>query len=229
MKTLREIVTTDSIYVDGRQDVAQEVREARGFEVTGLPCADYAWVTGDKLVALEEKKPKDLQTSLQARRLPKQLRAMLKEADVVLIGLRATQSDWDRSEYTFSNRHAPKSHAIMIELARWNNIGGIGFLPAWPESLPQYLKRLRNAVGATENNLSIIAGSDKRKPTASTPFQRGLKRLFDGVGDATAAKLESSFIERGIHSLKDALPASAGLWKQAGAHRGIIKQLEQYQ
>ena len=229
MKTLREIVTTDSIYVDGRQDVAQEVRETRGFEVTGLPCADYAWVTGDKLVAVEEKNPKDLQPSLRARRLPKQLRAMLKEADVVLIGLRTTNSSWDKSEYSFSNRHAPKSQAIMIELARWNNIGGIVFLPDWPESLPKYLKRLRNAVGATENNLSIIAGSDKRKPTASTPFQRGLKRLFDGVGDATAAKLEASFGERGIHSLKDALPASAGLWKQAGAHRGIIKQLEQYQ
>ena len=71
----------DTIFVDGRQDVAEYIRQSRRNKVlvAQLTEGDYVMVTPSGLtVGIEEKKPGDLGSSLRSRRLQRQLRKLEK-------------------------------------------------------------------------------------------------------------------------------------------------------
>ena len=238
MKTLREVVTTDAIYMDAKQKRGLEKLDQHpppGFVTnTNLPCADWAWLQDGKLVAIEEKFSSDLDQSLRARRLQRQFRQMLDQADICLLGLRTESSSFINPAQMYEFAHYTPRHfkrgmspaAAMLELAKWNNIGGTVFIPH--REVYQYMKELRGIIGTQKDNLSILAGNDKTRPKASTPFQRGLKRLFDGVGQGTAEKIESGFIAADTTDLAQAMVQNEKAWRAAGAHKGIIKQLQEY-
>ena len=81
----------DTIYVDGRQDIAGYIKQSRRqkISVAQLTEGDYVMVTPSGLtVGIEEKKPADLAGSLRSRRLQRQLRRLEKAVDIPLLGLR---------------------------------------------------------------------------------------------------------------------------------------------
>ena len=234
MKTLRDIITTDDIYMDARQVDMPE--PPNGFQIAQLPCADWGWRQDDKLIVIEEKKSLDLEDSLRKRRLQRQIRSMMDQADIIYLGLR-THGGMPRSSQEFAFPVASYSRrggirnasptTVMLELAKFTNVGGIVFIPE--TKVYPYMLELRKALAVQSTNLSILAGTDRKRADDKTPFAKGLRRLFTGLGEMTAAKLEDNFRERGVRSIMDALTCHSALWREAGAHRGIIKQLEEYQ
>jgi ERCC4-type nuclease len=212
---LRDIVLTSDIYVDGNQDYAAALKGVKGFTICQLPC-DLAWVDKNgKLVGVEEKKSGDFATSSRSRRLARQLRGIKYEADIPVIGLRMSPGLYSDLWSTDIND--------CLSIAEWAPRGLVLLLPSNPDKMSDFLPRLREAL--EKENVRVLAGNDRKRPTDISPFRQALMRLFTGCGKVTAAKIDTYFRER-RYSLSMALSAPNEMWKKAGAHKGVIKQLE---
>ena len=113
----------------------------------------------------------------------------------------------------------------LADLAQWSNLGPIVFLPSPPTEVPQFLIKLRRILGKPESNRGILAGSDQSRPARSSlPLPAlMLQRMFEGAGRETAAKVAAHF--ENDWGLMMTAPVEE--WKEAGAHKGIRKQLEE--
>ena len=237
--SLRDIVTDqDLLYIDGNQDYAAAAKLDDRFKVLKLGwhtgstprSCDVAWWREGKLFAMEEKKPADLAGSLRNRRLNRELRGIVAEADVPVLGLRVLKSigedlECDLVEFWFEDFYAGKNaHWPLLEASKWAAHGLTVFLPAAPADVLGYLVRLRDAL-TSAGARSILAGSDQKRQLGETPFERHVRRLFDGVGPILAAKLDKYF----NGNFMVAINARPMMWRAAGAHKGIVKQVEELQ
>ena len=233
-ESLRAIVTDpDLIYVDhGQVGVTEEA--GAGFKVCALRwahegkarSADYAWWTEGKLFAVEEKRATDLGNSLRNRRLQRELSGLAEEADVPMLALRLERVGWSRDAEVFS--WLPETWGkgeLGVELGRWLAFGALILLPSSPDRVLFVLKELKDSLRPCPRLFSILSGTDRKRLTGHTPFQRALKRLFTGLQWTVAGKLEVAF----YGNVAAALSAPSQCWKDMGAHRGIIRQLEGYQ
>ena len=180
----------DTIFVDGRQDVAEYIRQSRRKKVlvAQLTEGDYVMVTPSGLtVGIEEKKPGDLGSSLRSRRLQRQLRKLEKAVDIPLLGLRFT----GRRGFT-PHWWQLGSLSMPIELLKWSLRGGIILLPYGEDSLLKTLRRARNVLQPGRHLFSIVSGTDQ-KVKGDTHFQRAVQRMIEGVGPSTAKKLHAHY------------------------------------
>ena len=205
----KKLGTTDTIFVDGRQDIAGYIKQSRRkkISVAQLPEGDYVMVTPSGLtVGIEEKKPADLAGSLRTRRLQRQLRRLEKTVDIPLLGLRfMARGGFTPKWWQFGSLSMP------IELLKWSLRGGIVLLPHGEDNLIKTLRRVRNILQPGRHLFSIVAGSDQ-KVTGSTGFNRAVQRMIEGVGPSTASKIEEHY--KG--SIRDLLFDSEEGWATAG-------------
>jgi hypothetical protein len=227
--SLREIVTDpDLVYVDHAQPDSSWARTTPGFEIAhlrwqvpeGEASCDYAWLNKGKLWGVEEKRGADLVSSANKRRLQRQLRELVVEVDVPVLALRLDYDPWDGAVLTLE-----LGEGELVRLMRW--------LSEWPGRtlwLPDSLGLSDTLswarTGLTSPKLGVLAGTDRKRPKAPTQFQTWLRRLFTGVGAKTATRLESGFKGK---TFAQALKAGPAQWHKAGAHVGIIRQLEAMQ
>ena len=186
----KKLGTADTIFVDGRQDIAGYIKQSRRkkISVAQLPEGDYVMVTPSGLtVGIEEKKPSDLAGSLRTRRLQRQLRRLEKAVDVPLLGLRfMARGGFTPKWWQFGSLSMP------VELLKWSLRGGIVLLPHGEDNLIKTLRRVRNILQPGRHLFSIVAGSDQ-KVTGNTGFNRAVQRMIEGVGPSTASKLEEHY------------------------------------
>ena len=205
----KKLGTADTIFVDGRQDIAGYIKQSRRkkISVAQLPEGDYVMVTPSGLtVGIEEKKPSDLAGSLRTRRLQRQLRRLEKVVDVPLLGLRfMARGGFTPKWWQFGSLSMP------IELLKWSLRGGIVLLPHGEDNLIKTLRRVRNILQPGRHLFSIVAGS-AQKVTGSTGFNRAVQRMIEGVGPSTASKIEEHY--KG--SIKDLLFDDEEGWVKAG-------------
>lgn len=180
----------DTLFVDGRQDVAEYIRQSgrKKVLVSQLTEGDYVMVTPSGLtVGIEEKKPGDLGSSLRSRRLQRQLRRLETAVDIPLLGLR----------FTSRGGFAPHwwqlgSLSMPMELLKWSLRGGIILLPYDEDSLIKTLRRARNVLQPGRHLFSIVSGTDQ-KAKGPNHFHRAVQRMIEGVGPSTATKLEEYY------------------------------------
>jgi len=225
LKSLRDIVTGPDIYVDGNQDYARALKGVKGFTVCQLSC-DLAWINkNSKLVGVEEKKAPDFSSSMNGKRsrLPRQLRELIDEVDVPVLALRL---DGFSNVYWSWDEHGNDMES-MLRLIEWAPRGLLIMLPSLISDMEIFLPLMRSAM--EKENVRILAGSDRKRPKSSSPFQRALMRLFNGCGKKTAARIEDYFKSGKYvaYSFQQALAAPNEAWKNAGANKLIIKQLEE--
>jgi hypothetical protein len=205
----KKLGNSESIYVDGRQDVAGYIKRSgrKKVLVAELPEGDYVMVTPSGLtVGIEEKKPGDLASSLRSRRLQRQLRRLEKSVDIPLLGLRFMGGrGFTPHWWQWGSLNMP------IELLKWSLRGGIILLPKSDELLIKTLRRARNILQPGKHLFSIVAGSDK-KITGSTGFNRAVQRMIEGVGPSTAGKIEK-YYNGSMHKL---LTDNEEGWSEAG-------------
>jgi len=205
----KKLGTTDTIFVDGRQDIVGYIKQSRRkkISVAQLPEGDYVMVTPSGLtVGIEEKKPSDLAGSLRTRRLQRQLRRLEKAVDIPLLGLRfMARGGFTPKWWQFGSLSMP------IELLKWSLRGGIVLLPYGEDNLIKTLRRVRNILQPGRHLFSIVAGSDQ-KVTGNTGFNRAVQRMIEGVGPSTASKIEEHY--KG--SIKDLLFDDEEGWVKAG-------------
>ena len=186
----KKLGTADTIFVDGRQDIAGYIKQSRRkkISVAQLPEGDYVMVTPSGLtVGIEEKKPSDLAGYLRTRRLQRQLRRLEKVVDVPLLGLRfMARGGFTPKWWQFGSLSMP------VELLKWSLRGGIVLLPHGEDNLIKTLRRVRNILQPGRHLFSIVAGSDQ-KVTGNTGFNRAVQRMIEGVGPSTASKLEEHY------------------------------------
>ena len=186
----KKLGTADTIFVDGRQDIAGYIKQSRRkkISVAQLPEGDYVMVTPSGLtVGIEEKKPSDLAGSLRTRLLQRQLRRLEKVVDVPLLGLRfMARGGFTPKWWQFGSLSMP------VELLKWSLRGGIVLLPYGEDNLIKTLRRVRNILQPGRHLFSIVAGSDQ-KVTGKTGFNRAVQRMIEGVGPSTASKLEEHY------------------------------------
>ena len=186
----KKLGTADTIFVDGRQDIAGYIKQSRRkkISVAQLPEGDYVMVTPSGLtVGIEEKKPSDLAGSLRTRLLQRQLRRLEKVVDVPLLGLRfMARGGFTPKWWQFGSLSMP------VELLKWSLRGGIVLLPHGEDNLIKTLRRVRNILQPGRHLFSIVAGSDQ-KVTGKTGFNRAVQRMIEGVGPSTASKLEEHY------------------------------------
>lgn len=218
--TLRDIVRGPDIYVDVHQDYAAHLKGKQGFRVEllewatpeGRASADLAWLHGTTLVGVEEKKSGDLERSIRARRLSRQLKGLLDAADLAVLALRL-----ELPTYTLGD-------VDLVELAGWNTYGATVFIPSEPPF--KFFTGLRRALGKGER-LRLLAGSDRKRPGADDPpLARAFRRQFTSVGPKLGRQLAAYFKGYGFAQALNMRPM---VWKEAGAHSGILRQLEELQ
>jgi len=205
----KKLGTTDTIYVDGRQDIAGHIKQSRRkkISVARLPEGDYVMVTPSGLtVGIEEKKSDDLEASLRNRRLQRQLRGLEEVVNIPLLGLRFDYEDTFCPPWWQLGRTN-----LSVEILKWSLRGGIVLLPSDPDRLLMTLWRIRNILQPGQHLFSIVAGTDK-KPKGRSPFHRAVQRMVEGVGPATARKLNVHY----AGSLKKFLLDTDEGWKKAG-------------
>lgn len=218
MKTLRDVVVNpDTIYIDGRQDYAKLAQADPHFAVCGLPVGDVAWIRDGRLYVVEEKKSNDLENSVKGRRLQKQLRRCIAQADYTFLALRTSRTiTWGMMSLALTKR-------TIMEVNKFVRWGHIVFLPAGRQDALNAIPTLITAV--MTDMPSILAGTDehpKKETKRLPPFQRAVRRLFDGVGGSLAPKLDRYFES----DLSRLLSAGESELREAGAHSGIIRQIE---
>ena len=189
----KKLGTADTIFVDGRQDIAGYIKQSRRkkISVAQLPEGDYVMVTRSGLtVGIEEKKAADLAGSLRSRRLQRQLWRLEKAVDIPLLGLRFM--GW-RGEDAFEPEWWQHGSLNMpVELLKWSLRGGIVLLPSDEDFLIRTLRRVRNILQPGRHLFSIVAGTDQ-KVTGSSGFNRAVQRMIEGVGPSTADKVEDYY------------------------------------
>jgi len=219
----KSLGSKNEIYVDGRQDVAEYIRESNteGYTVAKLDEGDYVVVTPTNVVVgIEEKKAHDLCNSLRNRRLQRQLRRLESSVGIPILGLRFTDNYGINAQFSpdwwqFNNINMP------IELMKWDLRGNTVLLPARDEYVLSTLKKLRNILQPGHHLFSIVAGDDIKRVQDSSPFRKLVRRLIDGVGPTASAKLETYY--RG--NVKRLLNDNEEGWKEAGLHVGQRKSL----
>lgn len=224
--SLRDIVTDSTlIYVDGNQDYASLAKQDGRFHVCKLGwhtgatprSCDVAWWQDGKLFAMEEKKPGDFDSSLRARRLQRELRGIVDVVDIPILGLRTRLDDYLGVGYYWIDEDW-----TLLEASKWTLHGLTVFLPPHKNDMLGYLVRLRDAL-TSAGARSILAGTDQKRHVGGSPFQQRVRRLLDGVGPVAAQKLDDYF--QGNFML--AINARPAMWRAAGAHKGIVKQVEE--
>lgn len=232
--SLRDLISTDAIYVDANQSYAADLKGLKGFEVRKLEwpgtdgrrtSCDLAWRYTDMVVGVEEKKPADLSSSIGSRRLQRQLRQLMEACDIVVLALH-TKRDYllgfgEAFDFQDNGKRLTADYQ-MLRLAEWSNVGHTVFIPSLGHRT--YLPKLRTAIGKREG-LSILAGTDRVREDGRTPFTTAMRRLFNGMGPALAAKLEAAY---GGDFIK-AVTSNPAQWRKVGIHKGIVKQLEALQ
>jgi hypothetical protein len=221
MKDIREIVTDkDLIYVDCRQDVCRAAGSDKSFSVEQLPVSDYAFLTDDdRLVGIEEKKPRDLENSHAKRRLQRQLRALKQSTDVPILGLRFI---WDHRT-AYDQYYLEPIVKLYPDLAKWARIGHMLLLPPEPLEFLKQIKPLFNT--EPKEVLSIVAGSDlKKRKEHESKFVQGMIRLIKGCGMKTAVKVEAYF----QGNFLSMMGASSDELVESGLHKGQVKQILEY-
>ncbi len=175
---------------------------------------DMVFVAGQKIVAVEGKQPGDLISSHANRRLARQIRIMLLEADVACLLMRGSLAD-----LTYSP-------ALADDLVRWQALGVVLLLgPADDAKVPRALGRYKSILAGGNSPLAAIArwdvategGRNRRLAAARKPgwFLRYIK----GIGSVTAGRLHRRF-----GSTAAALAAADDEWLTAGANRGIVER-----
>jgi hypothetical protein len=212
----------DRIWVDGNQDYAPRAARDKRFSVAqlewegteGRTSCDVAWRHKKRLYMMEEKKLGDFHTSTRSRRLQRQLRGIVTAAYVPVIGIR--QSALYSGDASLDNKE-------LLDIASWAPRGYIVLLPVSAKSVFEFLPGMVQAL--TSSKARILAGTDKKRPRAA-PFEQSLMRLFDGIGAARAKSIALGFKTRGVTTVREALNCDESVWKDAGAHVGIRRQLE---
>ena len=174
---------------------------------------DLVFAAGRKVVAVESKQQGDLVSSHANRRLARQIRTMLQEADVACLLWRGMGSEL-----------AYLTNQLVVDLVSWQTLGVV-ILPGpvadsrVPATLGSYKRLL---AGGASPLASIVrwdtateGGRDRRRASQAAPgwFLRYIK----GVGSVTAGRLHGRFGSTGA-----ALAATDDEWLAAGANRGIL-------
>ena len=196
----KQLGNSEDIIVDGHQDIVEFIKRSNREKVSvaQLPEGDYVMVTPSGLtVGIEEKKSGDLATSLRNRRLQRQLRRLEDAVDIPLLGLR----------FGYSGSFTPEwwdffTLSMSVELLKWSLRGGIILLPYNEDELLCTLRRARNILQPGKHLFSIVSGTDK-KVKGRSPFHRAVQRMVEGVGPATARKLNTHYNGNMIKLLSD--------------------------
>ncbi len=214
---LRELTTDGRIYIDVNEDYA--VRDRAEFAVARLPC-DIAWRAQDgQVIGIEVKRSGDLMTSWLSRRLQRQVRALIEQVDVPVLGLRLSHSPiLGYDLYQFDSEILD----LVLDLAAWSvGFGAIVFIP--PNDVPDYLLMLRARLDSESGRRRILAGSDHRPVRDGSPCTNALQNLGLGVGPVIASRLEQAF----GGDIVAILTAPDEELVRAGAHRGIVRRIKE--
>lgn len=175
---------------------------------------DMVFAAGQRTVAVESKQSGDLESSHRNRRLARQIRTMLHEADVACLLMR-WPTTWD--QYT--------SDALLEDMVRWQALGVVLLSgPQTDSRVPETLGRYKRILAGGTNPLAAIArwdvateGGRDRRLEGSRPgwFLQYLR----GVGPRTAERLHAAF-----GNTAAALAATDEQWIAAGVNRGIVQR-----
>ena len=174
---------------------------------------DMLFASGDKVVGVESKKPSDLITSYNSRRLARQFATLLEAVDIPVLLKRGA---WPEEVMTFGpvSKQYPKTprrpiwwhhdgppfmahrarqtlQPLWVELARWQQLGGLVLEGPGPDHLvPGFLAAVATALADTPKR--ALVGSDYRKG-AATKEEWAMLRVVPGIGGETIKKLKKIF------------------------------------
>lgn len=196
----RELGPSSALFADWNELVGLDERNGVVHLETPMRI-DFVFMAGPKVVAVESKKPNDLEASISARRLARQVRAMIRAADVVCLMCRGFPTvDFGEN-----------STVWWEEIVRFQSLGVLVLAgPCDDWQVPEYLARLCPILSGTANTLQALAGTDRRRPSG------GLLRGVPGVGPATESKLRARFGSAlGALNQVDNWPVSAKIKERA--------------
>ena len=239
MKPIREVVTDpDTLYIDTGQDYAAPhisggilnfKVERRKLEWEDEPgqrtSCDVAWLYGGgDLCMVEEKKAGDFDSSVQARRLQRQLRLDLREADTVIFAARfGARGIGERASYSLGEGWIQKRYS---DINSWQMHGYVMAVPPSPAQALSVYNDMRTLMQHPNKQLRILAGDDRKRRVADRDATLTfLRRTFKGVGAATAVKIKNIMTEHKL-SLVDLYTRSPQALKSIGITPGIIAQIQ---
>ena len=173
---------------------------------------DMVFVAGDSVIGVESKKPGDLDTSIRAGRLARQMRTLMKEVDVPCLLLRNGSRGW--------HRFADDLFHVWVDIVRLQCLG-VYILPGpiRDEDVPAWLGRYRSSLAGGRAPLASIARTDKKsaKPSNKGWFLKNIK----GIGGTIATRLHRHF-----GSTRNALLAEPEEWRELGISQRVVDSKE---
>ena len=173
---------------------------------------DMVFVSGDSVVGVESKKPGDLDTSVRAGRLSRQMRTLLEEVDVPCLLLRGVPK---------TSRFSTDLFHVWVDIVRLQCLG-VYILPGptKDEDVPAWLGEYRPSLAGGRTPLASIARTDKKsaKPSNKGWFLKNIK----GIGGTIATKLHRHF-----GSTRNALLAKPEEWRELGIPQRVVDSKEE--
>lgn len=214
-----ELFLEDSIAVDANQGVAQYARNyGVPYIVKRIPTsdrhyADYAFASeSGHSVGVEAKRLRDLVGSYNGRRLQGQLRDLRKAFDISILGIQIEP---------LRHRYDRLHENLWTDLLKWSAIGGIcTLLPDYDEDVLTVLRSWRSVLQPTKALYSVVSGEEKKR-VEGTPCEKGLQKLFRGVGPKMSKRIATYFNQ----SLYMALYAPPHILRKAGCTSRVIEQI----
>ena len=198
-----------ALYID-----SNELKKLKGEGIIRLRMPhriDMVFVAGDSVVGVESKKPGDLDTSVRAGRLSRQMRTLLKEVDVPCLLLRGVPK---------TSRFSTDLFHVWVDIVRLQCLG-VYILPGptKDEDVPAWLGEYRPSLAGGRTPLASIARTDKKsaKPSNKGWFLKNIK----GIGGTIATKLHRHF-----GSTRNALLAEPKEWRELGIPQRVVDSKE---
>ena len=175
--------------------------------------SDMVFVAGDSVIGVEAKKPGDLETSMRAGRLARQMKTLIKEVDVPCLLLRNGSRGW--------HRFADDLFHVWVTVVQLQCLGVFVLPgPARDEDVPTWLGFYRPSLAGGRTPLASIARTDKK---ATKPGNKGwfLKNI-KGIGGTIATRLHNHF-----GSTRNALLAKPEEWRELGISQRVVDSKEE--
>ena len=182
---------------------------------------DMVFVAGDSVIGVESKKPNDLNSSIHAGRLARQIRTLMKEVDVPCLLMRGIpQNPWGFESDNNTAFNEDLFH-VWVDLVRLQCLG-VYILPGpeLDEDVPKWLGFYRPSLAGGRTPLASIARTDKKavKPGNKGWFLKNIK----GIGGTIATKLHRHF-----GSTRNALLAKPEEWRELGISQKVVDRKEE--
>lgn len=207
---------------------------------------DMLFAAGDKVVGVESKKPSDLVTSFNSRRLARQFRTLLSAVDIPVLLKRGVWPEeimtyerdgtskrgkpvwWhhDAPPY-FTHRSRRSLKRLWQELAKWQMAGAIVLEGPGPDHMvPKFLMDMVPVLSEERVVRQAIGGQDGSKKSED---EWAMLRAVPGIGEASITKIKDAFEfpVDAIHSFIESIDRGDAPWPEVKVSKRVKENVKE--